>query len=128
MTTYSDLPDEMKPAASRYLKRMYSNCDFMTREMNAHDLKMIHTMTKMNKIYSDIKDRKSKSITISKYEAQSIDTMTLPPPPPVAPKVQQKEKPNVKIHYCQAIKMDGNVCNSKVKACSEFCGRHSKRK
>lgn len=128
MTTYSDLPDEMKPAASRYLKRMYSNCDFTTREMSAHDLKMIHTMTKMNKTYSDIRDRKSKSITISKYEAQSIDTMTTPPPPPpvaIAPKSKAQPKA---IHFCQAIKMDGNVCNSKVKGCSEFCGRHSKRK
>ena len=123
------LSSELKPIADRYLKRMYSEekirsiMDNVT-ELNEYDTKMINTMYKMKKTYKDINARKSKSITLTKYEAQSIDTVVIKKPEPSAPTPLQK---GIVILCCKAIKMDGNICNSKIKGNSEFCGRHSKK-
>ena len=41
---------------------------------------------------------------------------------------QEIQKPSVVVHYCQAIKMDGNKCTAKAKPNCEFCGRHLPKK
>lgn len=135
MAFYTGIPNDMQMMANKYLQRTYGGIkldDIMSSKtsISDHDMKMITTMFKLNNRYKELKERKGQSVCISKYEVESIPcvSMSKHAAPRDEKRPKPKQKPEIVVRQCQAIKMNGSVCNNNIKTNSEFCGRHSKKK
>ena len=129
MSLYNDLDDDAKIHAHKHLSRTYGKgadeyiCN--NKLLNEYDMKMIHTIQKLKASYKKY-DKCAKTEMLSRHE---IDCMTVSYNQPVVKKKTKQNKAVVetKVKICPAIKMNGQVCNCKIKNGNMFCARHSKK-
>ena len=86
---------------------------------------VVETGQKLRERYNSLKRNRPATILLTNQEYFSLDYKYNHQPVDVAvePRIEKVLKCVVK---CRATKMDGNVCNAKVKE-GEFCKRHSKQ-
>ena len=103
---------------SEYISRTYPNV--VNPTLSEFDEKMIMSIQKIRAKYAESK--RSFTILVSDdtgYRLQTNTETLVPIPQPIISIVTSST--------CQAIKMDGCVCNAKLKNGNEFCGRHTKK-
>ena len=92
---------------TEYMKR--NNISTVTNE----DERLIKAIVNLRKNYANELEKRKTVLLIEHNEVFNEPVIK-----------QEIQKPSVVVHYCKAIKMDGNKCTAKAKPNCEFCGRH----
>jgi hypothetical protein len=82
------------------------------------DLKLVNAIIKVNLKYKLEKEKRKYTVAL-KYE--DIPSLAITP---LA--IKPLCEPKVVCSCCPATKMDGKICNAKLKPGKSFCGRHAK--
>jgi hypothetical protein len=104
-----------------YIKKTYPGIE--NPILNAFDKKMIVTIRKVRAKYAEC--NRSYTILVSDDEGYRIQNKA--EEIVCKPVAEIKTKPSTESKTCPAIKMDGCVCNAKLKNGNEYCGRHTKK-
>ena len=107
--TYVNTATDIESVKSNYLQRNY-NCDDESK-LTDKDLKLIESIHKINLKYQDAFKNKKYVLLYKKVKPELV---------------VEPVKPKPVFVLCPATKLDGNICNAKLKPGKCYCGRHAK--
>lgn len=122
----------------KYIARTYPNqVNFEKENLTEHDLRMIHTMSRLRVSYTNYSEQRRKTVLSSLKDIEkaratspvlkSAASMAPKSANNAAPKSDTNVAPKKCTTICRAVKMNGEKCTAKAKNGTQYCCRHSKK-
>lgn len=114
--------ENVQQIVQKYIARTYPNhVNFEKENLTDHDLRMIHTMSRLRVSYDAYSNQRRKTVLSSLKEIEKVRATS--PVEKSAASVAPKKCTTI----CRAVKMNGEKCTAKAKNGTLYCCRHSKK-